>query len=387
MPSSARLGARSTPHGEVDVAALTSHLPGAAYVFEMDADGGLSFPFVSTACAEIYGFTAEAAMADASLMHDAIHPEDVDGFRQAGERSMERLCPVLWEGRLIRPDGQVRHVAISSRPRRLPGGNVQWHGVVIDRTDAHARDVRDRLALGRSVRHRGDLLAMASHDFGVPVTSILLSAELALAALDSLDNADTVDRPDPGAGETGAQTDDSEVRQHLARIVRAAQRIDELREDLLVAQAGETERLLVDPRPVLLGAAITAAVAALLDAPPVRVDCPATLRCKAQPSHVGQILTNLLTNAARFARTEVVVRCRAEGGAVVVSIADDGPGVPEVDGSVFDRFTRAEGVRYRGTGLGLFIVQQLAVANGGEIDYETAPSGGAVFVLRLPRCP
>lgn len=82
---------------------------------------------------------------------------------------------------------------------------------------------------------------------------------------------------------------------------------------------------------------------------------------------------------------------RTEGPWVVVTVTDNGPGIPaEIRGSVFERFTRADAARTRSgrskdsTGLGLAIVAAVMEAHGGSATVESRP-GHTVFTLRLPR--
>lgn len=105
----------------------------------------------------------------------------------------------------------------------------------------------------------------------------------------------------------------------------------------------------------------------------------------ADPDAVRQILTNLLTNAAKFSpdgsRIEVTVTATREHAAVAVR--DRGPGIPPRDAQrIFEAGQRLE-PNAPGMGLGLFVARKLAQAHGGEVRVEEA-SGGARFVLRLP---
>lgn len=99
-----------------------------------------------------------------------------------------------------------------------------------------------------------------------------------------------------------------------------------------------------------------------------------------------RVVQNLLDNARRHARDMVTVRLESRSGTAVLSVADDGPGVPEVDRArVFDRFVRLDTSRTRedgGTGLGLAIVASVVDAHGGRVWIEdSAP--GAVFIVQL----
>lgn len=104
---------------------------------------------------------------------------------------------------------------------------------------------------------------------------------------------------------------------------------------------------------------------------------------------VGRVLTNLLDNAARHARSAVTLTVRGEGEWVVAAVADDGAGVAEADRErIFERFVRLDEARSRddgGAGLGLAIARDVAVRHGGTLTVGRAPAGGALFELRLPQ--
>lgn len=106
-------------------------------------------------------------------------------------------------------------------------------------------------------------------------------------------------------------------------------------------------------------------------------------------AQVGRVLTNLLDNARRHARSAVTVTVRQEGDRAVVAVADDGDGVAEADRErIFERFVRLDEARSRddgGAGLGLAIARDIAVRHGGTLTVGRAPAGGALFELRLPQ--
>lgn len=116
-----------------------------------------------------------------------------------------------------------------------------------------------------------------------------------------------------------------------------------------------------------------------------------------------RVVVNLLSNAVRHARSSVVVSTHVESdsasdgdstsdgssvGEVVLTVDDDGAGVPESDREViFDRFVRLDESRSRdkgGTGLGLALTREVVTNHGGSVTVGTSPSGGARFEVRLP---
>jgi two-component system OmpR family sensor kinase len=104
-----------------------------------------------------------------------------------------------------------------------------------------------------------------------------------------------------------------------------------------------------------------------------------------------QVLANLLANARLHTPVGAKVTVTLEAGtdAALLSVHDDGPGVPEeVQPGVFERFTRAEHRRPTGTsgsgaGLGLSIVAAVVEAHGGGVGLESSP-GSTTFTVRLP---
>jgi two-component system OmpR family sensor kinase len=102
-----------------------------------------------------------------------------------------------------------------------------------------------------------------------------------------------------------------------------------------------------------------------------------------------QVLTNLLNNARRHTPpgTSVTVGVREDGREVVLSVEDDGPGLPpQLADHAFERFTRGDSARTResgGAGLGLSLVEAISRAHGGTVTVESAP-GRTRFEVRLP---
>jgi len=103
---------------------------------------------------------------------------------------------------------------------------------------------------------------------------------------------------------------------------------------------------------------------------------------------VQQIFSNLLDNACKHGggRGEVAVRIGLDGGEAVVSVSDEGPGIPDAElERVFHRFYRVDRSRSRaGTGLGLAIAKHLVALHGGSIRAFNRPGSGATFEVRLP---
>jgi PAS domain S-box-containing protein len=111
---------------------------------------------------------------------------------------------------------------------------------------------------------------------------------------------------------------------------------------------------------------------------------------RADPDWLVQVLTNLLSNAIKFSPpgAEVVVGVEQRDGRFRISVQDHGRGIPEAfKPRIFEKFAQADVSDARekgGTGLGLSIVKQLVTRLGGQVGFDDAPGGGAIFHIELP---
>jgi two-component system sensor histidine kinase TctE len=100
-----------------------------------------------------------------------------------------------------------------------------------------------------------------------------------------------------------------------------------------------------------------------------------------------EMIVNLVDNALRYGRTggKVTVAVSAVGNEAVLTVADDGPGIPpEERARVFERFYRVAGAAEEGSGLGLAIVREVADNAGGSVRLSDRPAGGLTVEARLP---
>lgn len=114
-------------------------------------------------------------------------------------------------------------------------------------------------------------------------------------------------------------------------------------------------------------------------------------RVRGDTVRLSQALRNLTDNAARYAVSRVAIDVHTDDGWAIVTVDDDGPGVPVEDrDSVFQRFTRLQPSRDRdagGSGLGLAIARTVVDSHGGTLIASAGPDGGGRFVLSLVLAP
>ena len=115
-----------------------------------------------------------------------------------------------------------------------------------------------------------------------------------------------------------------------------------------------------------------------------------TLWLEADPDRLDQVVTNLLSNAAKFSPADsvVTIKLSSSQNTACVSIIDQGDGIPEDQrDKIFQKFTQVDSVLNRkkeGTGLGLSISKQIIELHHGHIGFESQPGKGTRFYFELP---
>jgi signal transduction histidine kinase len=167
-------------------------------------------------------------------------------------------------------------------------------------------------------------------------------------------------------------------------VLREEARLEVLVGDLLTL-ARDDEAATVADTGVDLAAVVAEEAARARPVPVEVVAGPAVVR--GDPRALGSLVAHLLDNAARHARTRVEGHHAASDHEVVLSVDDDGDGVPDADRErVFERFVRLDEGRARdrgGAGLGLAVVRTVARSHGGDARVGASPSGGARVVVAL----
>lgn len=224
-------------------------------------------------------------------------------------------------------------------------------------------------------RIRRDFVANVSHELRTPLTAIQGYVE---ALLDD-------DPPDA-----------AEARRFLGIIDRQASRMERLVRDLLRLarlEAGQEPVERVPFQTDTIFAGVITELDAAIDARHQQVVCtvePDAAGLVSDPGKLHDAVKNLLENAVAYAppATRIDLTASRDGDTVVLSVRDEGPGIPEADlARIFERFYRVDKARSResgGTGLGLSIVKHLVSLLGGRVTAVNRPRGGAEFSIHLP---
>jgi PAS domain S-box-containing protein len=233
------------------------------------------------------------------------------------------------------------------------------------------RDVTER---GRLEDERAQMLSIVSHELRSPLTSLKVRTQVLRRALERKRAAEA----------RNLQAIEFDI-ERITRLVNDLVEVSRFERNTvplhfehcdlaqLCRQAAD-EQMAASGRPVTL---------TLPDEP---------VELEADGARIGQVLSNLLSNALKYSPTQapVEVHLRRERDEAVVSVRDEGPGIPlEVQPHLFERFYRVPGVRVQhgsavSLGLGLYICQALVERHGSRIGVRSEPGQGATFWFRLP---
>ena len=264
--------------------------------------------------------------------------------------------------------------------RQVVAGLAAQAAVAIENAHALAREQQlggeldaANVELRRAYDAKSIFLASISHELRVPLSSILIAAEV----LDEV-------RTDSGTLE--------HVPELTARIKASGRHVLALFDDLLDLSRIESGHLDLRLQPVSMNQLMREVVDAMepiAAGSGVGIELRATLDDPviADPLRVRQVLFNLLTNALKFTEAggKVTIEDTWTAEVVTVSVTDTGPGIAERDiERIFEPFERAlPGTE--GAGLGLPISRRIAELHGGALTVESHPGTGSTFTLTLPR--
>ncbi|MBV9933009.1 MAG: HAMP domain-containing histidine kinase [Actinobacteria bacterium] len=248
--------------------------------------------------------------------------------------------------------------------------------LALGRAELYERAEASRLALEQanadlaaSLELRRQMVASVSHELRTPITCITGFASTLSRLWDALAE---------------------EERQHFVeKIGHHGVELNDLVDRLLDFSAAEAGRLQARPAPVELREAVDDALERLgpvLEGRPLLVEGE-SVAVIADPALVRRILTNLLSNAAKYSEdgSAITVRMSVQGEFALVEVQDRGAGLEEEDRRrVFDPFWRAGTAGSRGTGLGLALVKEYVQVMGGTVGVESTVGEGSTFHFSLP---
>ena len=295
-----------------------------------------------------------------------------DGFEMFNQIGIKAIicCPLVRQGRL------VAMMAVHQRhPRAWSPDEIALVEAVVDRCWAHIERVRATEALVEADRRKSEFLATLAHELRNPLAPIRNALELL-----------RLGGSNPALMEKCRTTMERQVG-HMVHLINDLLDIARISSGKVVLKS---ERLELQ---AVIGSAIETSMPGIdaaghvldIDVPsrPVWIDADAV--------RLSQVLSNLLSNAAKYTppHGRIEVRARTEGSEAVIAVSDTGIGIAlESLESVFEMFSQAPhsvGISKGGLGIGLALVRHLVALRGGSVRASSPGAGqGATFTVRLP---
>lgn len=254
------------------------------------------------------------------------------------------------------------------------GGVVELRRIAMERTALLTTERERTRRLHELNAMRADFSAMIAHELGGPLTAIHKLNEI-----------------------LGDERANTEAREYAVSAIEGeVEVLNALVKDVRAAAAVEREDFEVEPCSLPLGELLADAgsYASLLSGGhPVGVELRGALLENelvwADRKRVGQVLRNILSNAAKYSPdgTPIEIRAARRAGRIRIEVADNGPGIhPEDVSRIFEKFGRGrdrQGKKVAGAGLGLYLSQRIIRAHGGDLMVKTKPGKGSIFSFDL----
>jgi PAS domain S-box-containing protein len=325
-------------------------------------------------CRELLGYEPGAS-ATRGRRFEKVHPDDLRRVEDEIDRAIRDRIEYRCEFRVLWPDGSCHWIAGCGRAFYDPvtDAPTRMAGLVAEVTERKVAEQR----LLEALRTRDEFFSIASHELKTPVTSIKYQLEMIERLLRRSDDA----RMDP-----------ARIVSMLKSSSQQLDRLNRLVDDMLDVSRIQVGTLKIEKRSFDL-ASMVRELAARMEGTLRESRCQVSIDADGEVTgtwdqlRIEQVVTNLLTNAAKYAAgCPVKVSVGKRGETAYVLVSDRGRGIPsDALERIFERFERAvDASDTSGLGLGLYIANQIVRRHGGRIQVESRLGEGATFKVELP---
>lgn len=305
------------------------------------------------------------------------HDQYIANYLSTGEK---KIIGIGREVTGLRKNGETFPLELAISEMDVNGQRM-FTGIVRDISVRKQTEEQLRSAMQRvhEQRVKDEFIATVSHELRTPLTAIKASLELMIA------NA------------VGEIPDQAKMLLDIAH--RNSDRLLLLINDILDISKLESEEMPFNIRNVKVASLLRSAIAnnqAYADKFDVKLvlkECPDSLTLPIDSDRIMQVLSNLISNAAKFSgpSSRIEIEAKRNNNVVRIIVRDQGSGIPEeFQARIFEKFTQAkqDGKReISGTGLGLYISKSIVEKHGGRLSFKSASGEGTEFYIDLPDRP
>jgi len=350
---------------------------GMIYQVIIKRDGARKFTYLSDSVSHLYGISPEEGMADATLIYNKVHEDDIAQLIRIEEEAAKEISTFKTEVRLRYPPDEIRWSSLVSTPRLLEDGSTCWDGmefVITERKEAELE--REKLITELSTKNAEleRFTYTVSHDLKSPIVTI--RGFLGYLNEDAL-KGNTI-----------------RIKEDIQRIKNATDKMQDLLHDLL--ELSRIGRVMNAPQTIqfeeLVHEALEIVNGQLEGLHITVVTQPDLTAVYGDRQRLTEVLQNLLDNAAKYMDEQPDPRIEIgqqgeQDGKLIFYVKDNGIGIPpEYHGLIFGLFNKLD-PKSDGTGIGLALVKRIIELHGGEIWVESEIGKGSTFFFSLPSNP
>jgi len=318
---------------------------------------------IRTSKPEFYSDITDAMLAAAAKNNEELHL-----FRSLGLRSII-IVPIIIHGK---PIGVIQLVTSESRRHYNPS-DLAMAEELASRTAVAIENATLYAESQKAVSLRDDFLSIASHELKTPITSLKVYLQILERRL--------------------AVSGDTDLKEYLSKIDRQVNKMTGLIKDLLDVTKIQSGQLVFTMEKFSLKelvAEIVEMTAQTTKKHTFSIKGTDGKKVFGDRDRLGQVITNLLTNATKYSpRSEkIIVRIKPEKEVISLRVQDFGIGIEKKHQSkIFDRFYRVSDLSektFPGLGIGLFISNQIILRHGGTMNVKSEKGKGSIFAFRIP---
>ncbi len=274
----------------------------------------------------------------------------------------------------VAKDGREIDISLTISPVKGKNGEIIGASKVARDITEKAEIERQRLLYTQKLHdlnnQKDEFMAMASHELKTPLTVVTANLQLLQLKLHDNTNIEFVDRS-----------------------LNQVNKLSDLITNLLNISKLQTGMFEIEPAVFELGSLLTEATGALQQITSshriIYKKNEENFIVDADRKRIDQVIVNILSNAIKYSpqASDIIVDTFKEEGKIVVSIKDNGIGIPAQDlQNIFERYYRASGVNstFSGSGIGLYISSEIIKQHGGNIWADSEKGKGSVFYFSLP---
>jgi PAS domain S-box-containing protein len=357
---------------------LVAKIPVGIYILHSKPDGFYALDYVSPKMAEILNLSIEDLMSDASLVIQSIHPDDRQSFLKMNEEGIQLHRPFNWKGRIV-VDDKIKWLHFRSIPETVNGGDILWHGLIIDISERVEAEAEIRLKndeLSRLITQKNKFFSIIAHDLRSPFNAFLGFTRIMAEELPTL----TME----------------EIQTIAVTMKNSADNLFRLLGNLLQWSQMEQGLIAFNPVGVQLTLVIDESLSTVMESAKSKgikiiSYIPSGIKIFADNDMLQSIIRNVASNAVKFTPKGGNISLTAkiaDEKFVEIAIKDSGIGMStSIINNLFRTDTQMNRKGTEGessTGLGLLICKEFVEIHGGRIWAESVEGHGSVFYITIP---